>query len=405
MTRIASRVTLEALHVSTMSSRLSIATPSSDADSLNSSWGRRNDMLPYEILSAIFSYISHDHILHLRHLLFVCRSWSIVILTEAELWSSIRIDYEIHRYFDIDGEFNNAQAANLISLCISRSRAHPLSIILDFSAFATWSRLVKVDLRLKLIPLIGILVRHLDQHALRWYSLECHDLVYVSEIVSILPLHIPHLKCLRLYGFQWDERKELIFPDCPNLEVVELHEHQEYDMQLFGECHVHTVKELLVESKWVWQFEDVCYIARFRSILRLTLVSSLDGAGFGMADPKKIHLPQLKVLRLMGCIHSALVGLLSAPSLNKIEFDHNESITSIASHLVSTDIKTIAALIPPPILVSPHVTVAAALIDLVASLHGLRTLRVKRWIHDVITAGDSPLSTSAILGLRLVIED
>ena len=388
-----------------MSSCLSIATPSSDTDSLNSSWRGHNDTLPYEILSAIFSYISHGHILHLRHLLFVCRSWSLVILQDAELWSSIRIDYEIQRYFDTDGDFNRAQAANFISLCISRSRLHPLSIILDFSAFATWSRLAMMSLKVNLIPLLRILVGHLDQHALRWHSLECYDLVYASEIVPILPPCLPQLKFLRLYSFRWDERNESIFPRCPNLEVVELHEHQEYEMQLFGECHSHTVKELLVESQWVWHLEDVCYITRFRSVLRLTLVSSLEGAEFGIEHPERIYLPQLKNLRLKGCIHPAIVGLLSAPSLSKVEFDHDKSITSIVSHLVSTSIEKIAALIPPLSAGSSHVTVAAALIDLVDSLHGLRTLRVKRWIYDVITAGDYPFSTSAILGLRLFIED
>ena len=386
-----------------MSSWSSTAAPSSDADSLNSSSRRRNDVLPYEILSAIFSYISHDHILHLRHLPFVCRSWSLVILQDAEPWSSIQIDYELHRYFDTDGEFNKTQAANFISLCISRSRSHPLSIILDFSGFDTWSHWVKVGLRFNLFPLLGILVGHLYQHALRWHSLQCHDLVFVSEIISILPPHLPQLECLQLYGFQWDERKESIFPRCPNLKVVELHEHQEYEMQLFGECHSDTVKDLLVESQWTWH--DVCYIARFRNVLRLTLFSSLKGARFGVNNPEKIHLPQLEDLRLKGCIDPTLVGLLSTPSLNKVEFDHDKSITSILSHLASTDIETIAALVPPPSPVSPHTTVPAALIDLVTSLRGLRLLRVKRWIYDVITAGDYPLSTSAISGLRLIIED
>ena len=388
-----------------MSSCLSIATPSSDTDSLNSSWHRRNDTLPYEILSAIFSYISHDHILHLRHLLFVCRSWSVVILQDAKLWSSIRIDDEIQQYFDTDGVFNNAQAADFVSLCISRSRSHPLSIMLDFGTFATLNLLDTAGLRMNMIPLLRILIGHLDQHALRWRSLECQDLFYVSKILSILPPHLPQLKSVRLYGCQWDERSETIFPHCPNLKVVELHGHQEYDAHLFGEFHARTVKELLVECNWGWGLEDVCYIARFRSILRLTLVSWPQGPGFGVQDPEKIHLPQLKDLRLEDCIHSALVGLLSAPSLSKVEFDHEKSITSIASHLVSTNIETIAALIPPPSPESPHATVPVALTGLVTSLHGLRTLRLKRWIYDVITAGDSSLNTSAILGLRLTIED
>ena len=387
-----------------MSSCLSIATPSSDADSLNSLWRRRsnNDTLPHEILSTIFSYISHGHILHLRHLLFICRSWSLVILQDAELWSSIRIDYELYRYFNVGRGCDRAQAANFISLCISRSRSHSLSIILDFRFFdsPSYSRL-KFDL----IPLLGILVGHLDQHALRWHSFECHYLVFVSEIISILPPCLPHLKCLRLYSFKWAQQKELIFFRSPNLELLELHELQDYEIQPFGEYHSDTVKELLIGSQGVWCLEDVCNIARFRSVLRLTFVSSLEGAVFWMEDPEKIHLPQLKDLRLKGCIPPALVGLLSAPSLSKVEFDHDISITSIASHLVSTDIETISALMPPPSPVPPHVTVAAALIDLVTSLHGLRTLRVKRWIHDVITEGDYPFSTSAILGLRLFIED
>ena len=395
-----------------MSSYLSTAAPSSDTDPLNSSCRRRNDLLPYEILGAIFSYISYGHILRLRHLLFICRSWNLVILQDAELWSSIRIDSELHRYFDASRKFHKAQAANFIALCISRSRSHLLNIILDFSSVDTGSRIVKEDIRFNLIPLLGILVGHLDQHALRWHSLECHHLIYVSEIVSILPLRLPQLKFLRLYGFQWDRgnwnwgrRNQSIFPRCPNLEVVEFHGHLEYEMQIFDECNSHTVKELLIQRKWAWNAGDLRYIASFRSVLRLTLFSSLKGAQFGMNNLEKIHLPQLKDLRLKGCIDPALVGLLSAPSLNKVEFDHDKSITSILSHLVSTGIETIAALIPPHSLVSPHVTVVAALIHLVDSLHGLKVLRVERWIYDVITVGDYPFSTSEILGLRLVIVD
>src|SRR5258706_1660296 len=404
--RIASRYARR-LHVSTMSSCLSTAAPSFHADSLNSSRRRRDDVLPYEILSAIFSYISHSHILHLRHLLFVCRSWSHVISQEAGLWSSIRINRELHQYFDECKGFNKAQAANFVSLCISRSRSHPLSIIMDLTSFGTWSGMVRESVKIDMFPLFGILIGPLGQHALRWHSLEWHALIHMSEIISILPPRLPQRKYLRLYWFEWDQQNKFIFPPSPNLEVVELHEHREYERQLFGECHSHTVKELLVESEWVWHVEDLLYFASFKSILRLTLSSSLEGAQLLMKDPEKIHLPQLKALRLKGCVHLDLVGLLGAPSLNKVEFDHNESITSIASHLVSTNIETIAALIPPPSSVSPHMTIAAALIDLVTSLHGLRILWIKKWIYDLLTADDCPLDTSGILGhaIRLIIED
>src|SRR5258706_1368031 len=334
-----------------MSSCLSTVAPSFDGNLLNSS-RRRNDVLPYEILSAIFSYIPHSHILHLKHLLFVCRSWSLVILQAAELWSTIRIDYELYDYFHerrIGRGFNRSRAENFNTLCISRSRSHPLSIILDFSSFATWSRMVEKCIRWELIPLLVTLVGRLHEHTLRWDSLEWDSLIHVSEIISILPPRLPQLKCLRLYSLELDPGNELIFPRCPNLEVVDLREPLKHGRQLFGECDSPNVKELLVES---WYLEDLRYIAGFRNVVRLTLSSSLKGADFEIKSPEKIHLPQLKALRLKGCVHLDLVGLLSAPSLNKVEFDHNESITSIVSHLVSTNIETVAALIPPPCYVS-----------------------------------------------------
>ena len=383
-----------------MSSCSSTAAPPSVADSHNSSRCHRNDELPYEILREIFSYISHGHILHLRHLLFVCRSWSLVILQAAGLWSSIRIDYELYQYFGKSRPgrgFIYARAENFVSLCVSRSRSHPLSIILDFSPFRTWSHVAIQSIRWEVVPLLVTLVGRLDQHALRWHALEWNSLFHVSEIVSILPPRLPQLKYLRLYSFEWDRGNELIFPRCPNLEVVELHEHRKYKRQLFSECDSPNVKELLVESKWDWGLEDLRYIASFRSILRLTLSSSLSGAYFEIKAPEKIHLPQLKELRLKGCIHLHVVGLLGAPSLNKVEFDHNESITSILSHLVSTNIETITALIPPPGSVASHMMIAAALTHLVTSLHGLRFLRVKRWIHDVMKASDCPLDSSGVL--------
>jgi hypothetical protein len=397
-----------------MSSYLSTAAPSSNAASLNSSWRRCNDMLPYEILSSIFSYISHSHVLHLRHLLFVCRSWSLVVLQEAELWSSIRIDHELDQYFlrtsILNGAFKGARAANFISLCIFRSEPHPLSIVLDFRSFMVWSRLLGDSINKDLFPLLRNLVGPLGQHALRWHSFEWHSMAQLdraSEIISILPHHLPQLKYLRLYQFQWDQRNGLVFPRCPSLEVVELHEHQEYEMQLFDEYNCSIVKELLIESRWAWHPEDLRYIASFRSVLRLTLSSSHEGAHFELEAPEKIHLPQLKDLRLKGFIHLNLIGLLNAPSLNKVEFDHNESINSILSHLVSTDIETIAALIPAPSPVSLHVTVATALKHLVVSLHALKLLRVKRWIYDLMKASDYPLGTSGASGhgIQLIIED
>ena len=390
-----------------MSSLISTAPPSFNPDSPNSSRRRQNDVLPYEILSAIFSYISHSHILHLRHLLFVCRSWSLVILQEAELWSSIRIDYELYSYFEewrFGREFNRSRAEGFNSLCISRSRSHPLSIILDFSPFRTWSHVGILSIRWEVVPLLVTLVGRLHEHALRWHSLEWNSLFHVSEIISILPPRLPQLKYLRMHSFEWDRGNELIFPRCPNLEVVELREPLKYGGQLFGECDSPNVKELLIES---WSLEDLRYIAGFRSVLCLTLSSSLKVAHFEIKSPEKIHLPQLKDLRLKGCVHLDIVALLSAPSLNKVEFDHNESITPILSHLVSSNIETIAALIPPHSLLSPHVTIAAALIHLVTSLHGLRLLRVKRWIYELMKAGDCPLSMSGILGhdIHLSIED
>ena len=304
-----------------MSSCLSTSAPSFDADSLNSS-RRPHNVLPYEILSTIFSYISHSHILHLRHLLFVCRSWSLVILQEAELWSSIRIDYELYSYFEewrFGREFNRTRAENFNSLCISRSRSHPLSIILDFRSFQIWLLTVNQSIRWEVIPLLVTLVGRLHEHALRWHSLECDSLVHVSEIISVLPPRLPQLKFLRLYLSAWDEGKGWIFPRCPSLEVVELREPLKYGAQLFGKCDSPIIKELLVES---WGFEDLRYIAGLRSVLRLTLSTSLSGAYFEIKAPEKIHLPQLKDLRLKGYVHRDIVGLLSAPSLNKVEFDH-----------------------------------------------------------------------------------
>ena len=390
-----------------MSSYSSIAAPPAAADSLNSSRRPRNDVLPYEILSAIFSYISNSHILHLGHLVFVCRSWSSVILQEAGLWSSIRIDHKLYQYF---GEarsgrvFSYARAADFVSLCVSRSRSHPLSIILDFSPFRNWSHWAKQTITRKLLPLLSTLVGRNNEHALRWHALEWNSLVHVSKIISILPPRLPHLKYLRFYSLHWDPGNEPIFPRCPNLEVVELREPLKYAGQFFGECDSPIIKELLIES---WSFEDLRYIAGFRNVLRLTLCSSLKDVHFKIKAPEKIHLPQLKDLRLKGYVHRDIVGLLSAPSLNKVEFDHYDSITSILSHLVSTSIETIAALIPPSSSVASRMIIAAAFTHLVTSLHGLKLLRVKRWIHDVMNASDCPLDTSGILGhdIHLSIED
>jgi hypothetical protein len=218
-----------------------------------------------------------------------------------------------------------------------------------------------------LLPLLRILVGYQGQHALRWRSLEWYPLLHLgkaSEIISILPHSLPQLKYLRLYQFQWDRRNELRFPHCPSLEVVELHEHHDHELQLFDEYHSSTVKGLLLENNWTWHIEDLRYIASFKNILRLTLSSSLKGATFDLEDEEKIYLPQLNDLRLKGCIDLNLVGFLKAPSLNKVEFDYSESINSILFHLVSTDIETIAALIPPPSHASARAAIAAALIHL-----------------------------------------
>ena len=396
-----------------MSSFLSTAPPSSDTESLNSSWRSRGDMLPDEILSAIFSHISYHHILHLRHLLFVCRSWYLVVLQTAELWSSIRIDRELHQHFLqslLDGRVKEGPLSDFISLCISRSKSHPLSIILNFRSFMVWSHTLGDIIDMDLFPLLKILVGPLGQHALRWRSLEWYPLLYLgmpSKILSVLPHSLPQLQCLRLYQFQWDRRNELKFPHCPSLEVVELYEHQDHELQLFDECDSSTVKQLLVESKYTWHVEDLRYIASFRNIFRLSLFSSLIGAIFELEAEEEIHLPQLKDLRLKGFIHPNLVGLLSAPCLNKVEFDYNHTINSILSHLASADIETIAALILPPSDTSLHATIAAEVTHLVASLRALKLLRVKRWIYDIMRASDSPLVTSGILGhsIRLIIED
>ena len=409
------RTTLEGSTLLLMSSYSSTAATSPVAGSLDSPRRRHNinDLLPLEILTAIFSDISRDHILHLRHLFLVCRSWSIVVLQEAELWSTIRIDRELYRHFRapaLGAGVKDTQATKFISLCISRSKSHLLSVILDFRSFMIWSRTLGQVINLDLFKLIRILVGNLGQHALRWQSLEWHSMVELgraSEIISILPHCLPQLRYLRLYEFQWDRQSDLSFPHCPSLTVVELHEHQEYSTRLLGESNCPIIEELHIESKMAWYFEDLRYILAFRNIRRLTLCSSCEGAQVAPEASEKVHLPQVTDLRLEGFIHLKLVGLLSVPSLKKVDFDHNEAISAILSHLLSTDIESISALIPPPGLVSRQVTIATAVNSLIASLHALKLLRVKRWIYDVIKASDHPSDTSGILsrGIRVIIED
>ena len=83
-----------------------------------------NDLLPFELLGAIFLHISEDP-LDLRYALLVCRSWHNAIVRHANLWANIILGYTFLT------RFRGARLPHgetFVRLCLSRSSPLPLCI-------------------------------------------------------------------------------------------------------------------------------------------------------------------------------------------------------------------------------------------------------------------------------------
>jgi hypothetical protein len=64
--------------------------------SLSQSRGaRRNDLLPFEILGAIFHHVRKSNPFDLRSLLFVCKSWRNAVCHHSSSWSEITLDHTV----------------------------------------------------------------------------------------------------------------------------------------------------------------------------------------------------------------------------------------------------------------------------------------------------------------------
>jgi hypothetical protein len=294
----------------------------------------RSDLVPFEILGEIFSYISSDGPLHLRHALFVCRLWYQSVVNHPKLWCNIAVDEAFFRRFHYKSMVRRGE--RFLRLCISRSGDLPLHLVVSgrHVSFNALVRLEHIDNVLRLLtrwqtPSGEYAISHLE--SIHWRFSD--DEEEISLFRTYFPAQLPRLEVLSIRSLFLQHPiygGGVPFPQCPKLHEVHLIDH-------FDERHYFPDKDFARvrllnytgPSGRGWSWCDVacigCFAALHTLVLRdvgtLTEVPSRQGT----LVATQVELVRLRILRTIGRVPSIIFFNLDAPALQTLQFQSNAS--------------------------------------------------------------------------------
>ena len=312
-----------------------------------------NHSLPFEILTEIFSHLTSDGPLQLRHVLFVARSWYNAAVYSPNLWTAILIDREFHLRCR-DGWLAHGEA--FIRCCFTRSRDLPMTISVKYQDERAQDEPLTGAF---LSTVIGRLLGSVDHchtkrcKALTWTFFDPDFDVYAFR--TIFPSQLDMLEYLSLQDFvssgielAIDETSSALqFPHCPNLKEVSLTDHSETEIsRFFRDEDLERVEKLTFGNTSIWMSYDTLCISRYRNIHTLILrgngVHMSDGQGYKdwVAGGRiSAYLPRLKTLLAIGYIPRYILESIKAPDLISLRLEMDEE----AHHTLGTIPTTLLA--------------------------------------------------------------
>ena len=363
-----------------------------------------NATLPFDILGLIFHYVANGYPVRLRNLFFVCRSWYDAVSLHPTLWATIRLDRALVEIFASNGALPKLFIKLYIHSCLRWSGTASLDVSVDLNPYQLTSFTTQSDLMetwsylfLLVMDLIG-----LDgEHAMRWRSFtwRCHRAEYASRVFSKLPLSLPVLEVLRLRGVRLDVSHIGMFPRCPRLRTVELHQ---YAVQPLKDEDCLLVSDLFITTELVWLSLDLIVLSHFPNIRHLTLSTTLEGQALFIPEPddpppNEVLLPHLQCLRLRGSLPIQVVGCLVAPVLKELELDCSTSLELLGDISLARTVETVRIAGPniDPNLNPTHVSRRVE--KLLDATPALKQLCAPKWFHDWLENSDIHLGESVIV--------
>ena len=296
----------------------------------------RNGLVPFEVLGEIFSYISCDGPLHLRHVLLVCRLWYHSVVNHPQLWCKIAVDEIFLRRFHSGSMVGGGE--RFLGLCISRSGDLPLHLVVSGRHVSLNSlvRLSHVGNVLRLLarwhtPSGEYAMSHLE--SIHWRFSD--DDEEISLFRAYFPAQLPRLRVLSIRTLFLQRHicgAGVPFPQCPKLQEVYLVDHFEerryFTEENFGRARL---LDFTGPNGRGWSLYDVVCIGRFAALHTLVL------RDLGMANAVLLRLPvqdtlnvtqvelvRLQVLRIIGPVPSVIFHHLEAPALQTLQFQSND---------------------------------------------------------------------------------
>jgi hypothetical protein len=296
----------------------------------------RNDLVPFELLGEIFSYISGEGPLHLRHALFVCRLWHQSVVNHPKLWCKITVDEVFFRRFHHRSMVGRGE--RFLRLCISRSGDIPLHLVVSGRHVSLNSlvRLSHISNVLRLLarwqtPSGEYAISHLE--SIHWRFSD--DEEEISLFRTYFPAQLPGLKVLSIKSLFLQHhiyRNGVPFPQCPKLHEVHLIDHYD-ESQYFLKEDFSRVRllEYTGSSGRAWEWYDVEYIGHFTALHTLVLrdvgTSTEVLPRQGIPTANQVELVRLRILRTIGRVSSVIFYNLDAPALQTLQFQSNASGT------------------------------------------------------------------------------
>ena len=294
----------------------------------------RNDLVPFELLGEIFSYISHDGPLHLRHALFVCRLWYHSVVNHPKLWCRITVDEAFFRRFHHRSMVGRGE--RFLRLCISRSGDIPLHLVVS-GRHVSLNSLVRISHISNVLRLLArwqspsgeYSISHLE--SIHWRFSD--DEEEIALFRSYFPAQLPGLKVLSISSLFLQHHiygNGAPFPHCPKLHEVHLIDHYD-ESHYFPKDDFARVRllEYTGSSSRGWSWYDVAYIGRFAALHTLVLRDVGTPTEVpprpGSIVATQVELVRLRILKTIGRVHSIIFYNLDAPALQTLQFQSNAS--------------------------------------------------------------------------------